>query len=344
MFCLALLQRLKYLFFSATCVMAISFDQSYIEPYLKDWLRCLIENNKAEQKLFDENQEFYVPFTGVQVKVLRLIYIICKHFDVEPQAKYMAIHILDRYWSKLFWELLSSHLSFLSPVASSSTSLNIPEFTIQQVCEKMKSQAQIAVAICIQIANKVESGLGLSQLKEILKLIDQEHEHSSMAVRSYELQVLKTLDFRFPQCLPIHAIELFLVHEELDSKPGMRETCLQLLDVSYMSHDEMFEQLFLLAQSKKYDKSEHKARIYLRLEANMAFIAASVVVCACFFHTLKPKFDTVASKLAKLIDVDPVDVFIMANILQNLVIEEEDYRPSSSGRLSRKIDEAESSR
>lgn len=101
----------------------------------------------------------------MQEEVLNLIFDVCKCYDIEIYGKHMAIHIMDRYWSKLYWNLLSKQLS--AAKLTSSSIMNVGEIVLRKVCDAMASQIKLAVAVCIQIASKVDlykTCLSLSQV------------------------------------------------------------------------------------------------------------------------------------------------------------------------------------
>lgn len=166
-----------------------------------------------------------------------------------------------------------------------------------------------------------------AQIQDLLQSFDPEREYSKSSIFSCELRVLKSLDFRLPRCLPISVIELFLAHTDLARKPRLRGTCLLLLDIAYLRHNEMFAKLHLLARGRAYDKSKPESQDFLRLEANAAFVGAAVVVCASLFFRLKSRLvKTLPAQLAKLIDMSATDVNVMANILFTYAFDEEKFK------------------
>lgn len=86
---------------------------------------------------------------------MKALFIISDRFGVEVEAKYLAVHLLDRYLGRLFWDRFSS----LPEVSHES---------MQQVRQHMSSQLKLALASCLQIASKVNlfrSGLCVSQVR-----------------------------------------------------------------------------------------------------------------------------------------------------------------------------------
>jgi hypothetical protein len=86
--------------------------------------------------------------------MVRAIFIISNSFNIEPYAKYLAVHLLDKYMSCFFWELISSYSE-------------LTEITMRQVYDKMACQMKLVLASCLQIASKVDlykTGLGISQV------------------------------------------------------------------------------------------------------------------------------------------------------------------------------------
>ncbi|XP_011495268.1 PREDICTED: uncharacterized protein LOC105360157 isoform X2 [Ceratosolen solmsi marchali] len=249
--------------------------------------------------------------------MVRAIFIISNSFHIEPYAKYLAVHLLDKYMSCLFWELISS-------------CSEVTESTMRQLYDKMSCQMKLVLASCLQIASKVDlykTGLGISQIQDLLQSIDPERDYSKSSISSCELRILKSLDFRLPLCLPIHAVEIFLAFAELSSKHLIRDTCINLLDIAYLRHEEVFRQLHLMARGCEYDKSKRVCRDFLALEASAPFIGAAVVVCSNFFFHLKRKVvESLATRLASLIEMSPIDINIMANVLFTYAVDEEDFK------------------
>ncbi|KAL7305920.1 hypothetical protein TKK_0001397 [Trichogramma kaykai] len=292
------------------------WDSSYIEPYLKDWLKYARESDEAEQQKIDNGDEFRIPYAGVQTEMISAIFSMASRFEIEPHAKYMAVHLLDRYLGLFFWELIADS--------------EITESTLRRARSEMFSQIKLVLVSCLQIASKValfSTGLGIPMVRDILQSVDPSHEYTRAIVFASEQRILKTLDFRIPYSLPIDAVQLFLAYSELPVTPELRETCLVLLDVAYLRHNEIFAELHLLARGKPYDRSHKDSRDFLKYEVNAGFIAAAVVVCSNFFFYLKKNVVMgCAAKLAALIDMSAVDVQIMANILFTNVIDKDDFK------------------
>lgn len=157
--------------------------------------------------------------------------------------------------------------------------------------------------------------------------MDSKNEYSKSSIFNCEKRILQKLDWRLPICLPIDAVELFIVYADLTSKPEVRDTCFHLLDAAYLRHTELFEQMHLLATGRHYDKSLHECRNFLELETNSAFLGAAIVVCSNFFLNLKKNIvDSLAARLANLIEISAIDVTIMANVLFSFVVDEDDLK------------------
>ncbi|OXU31238.1 hypothetical protein TSAR_014772 [Trichomalopsis sarcophagae] len=298
--------------------MARDLEYSYIGPYLRDWLEYVRKKNDADQQMIADGNEFRVPFVGVQTEMIQMIFLLSSRYDLEPQAKHMAVHLLDQYMARLFWEIVSNSPKLNDKAAE------------KQLRDKMSSQVRLVMVICLQIASKVDlykTGLDVEQVQNILKWVDSKKEYNKSSICSCEKRILEALDWRLPICLPIDAVELFLVYADLASKPKVRDSCLRLLDVAYLRHAELFEQMHLLATGRPYDKSLRVCRNFLELETNSAFLGAAIVICSNFFFCLKRKIvDSLAARLANLIEMSAVDVSIMANVLFSFVVDEDDLK------------------
>lgn len=86
--------------------------------------------------------------------MIEMIFVLSRRCNLEPHAKFLAIHLLDQYSGCLFWELVSS-----------SPQLN--DAAMKQVREKTSSQIKLVLATCLQIASKVDlykTGLDVEQV------------------------------------------------------------------------------------------------------------------------------------------------------------------------------------
>ncbi|CAB0034684.1 unnamed protein product [Trichogramma brassicae] len=132
------------------------WDSSYIEPYLKDWLKYARESDEAEQQKIDKGDEFRIPYAGVQTEMISAIFSMASRFEIEPHAKYMAVHLLDRYLGLFFWELIADS--------------EITESTLRRARSEMFSQIKLVLVSCLQIASKValfSTGLGIPMVKSL---------------------------------------------------------------------------------------------------------------------------------------------------------------------------------
>lgn len=163
-------------------------------------------------------------------------------------------------------------------------------------------------------------------MQDLLQSIDPLRDYTRKAIVASELHVLRSLDFRIPAALPLSVLELLLAYSQLPQRERLRDTCLQLLDIAYMRHEHLFGQLHLMARGFVYDKSRPECRDFLRLELDAGFVAASVLLCCAFFYHLKKSLvDTLAARLGKLLDKDPIDLSAMANLLFMSAIDEDDF-------------------
>ncbi|KAJ8667486.1 hypothetical protein QAD02_009149 [Eretmocerus hayati] len=316
--------------------MTKNLDKSSIEHYLKDWLDYLVRCNEIDRRQLLENDEFYMPYAGAQPGVIRAVFIMSDQLNVEAQAKYLAVHLYDRYAGRRFMEIIRN-----APENEDSIEACISKMT--RLRENLAEQLVLDLACCLQIASKVDlfrTGIGISQVKDLLSTIEPDEEYDSATILSSEKRILRTLDFRIPPCLGIDAIELFLVYTKLDSTPrskshpqthlhhqrNVRDLCLRLLDLAYLEHDVLFEHLHSLRHGKAYEKSWPQCRDFLAvLEASSVFIGASCVLASSFFLDLERKLVAgLAKQLVKVVHCDPADLHFMANLIFTRVMDEKD--------------------
>ncbi|XP_024870312.1 uncharacterized protein LOC112453665 [Temnothorax curvispinosus] len=289
----------------------MDLDTAYIEPLIHDWVEHLQQIvKKQEQEQMANATDFAMPFVGIPVSTVKAAFKIAEYLELEPTVKYMAIQLYDRFMCKHFWEIYKTEI-----VNTSS------EGSWLKVCNKSSNQTKLNLMSCFQLACKMDSHssvLGISQILNILHLIDKESEYTPSMISSSERRVIKTVDFKMPLYTPLQCIEILLAATGLGETPDMVNVSIDLLDLAYLKHDRLYSHLHLYYTHKDVLNEERVAIKLISLKSNILFLSAAVVYCATFFlclDTNASEEQVVVTKLAELSNTTDTDIFNMANML-----------------------------
>lgn len=87
---------------------------------------------------------------------MKAAFKIAEYLELEPNVKYMAIELYDRFMCKHFWELYKTEFA------------NDPsEASWFKICKKTSNQTKLNLMSCFQLACKMDSHsstLGISQV------------------------------------------------------------------------------------------------------------------------------------------------------------------------------------
>ncbi|KAK1123313.1 hypothetical protein K0M31_008932 [Melipona bicolor] len=289
----------------------MDLDISYIEPLLDDWLEGLQLIIKAQEKLINATDEFYMPYIAVPIPIVNAIYKITEYLHLERDIRYIAIHLYDKFMCNYFWEKYKNTDSTQS--------------SWSQICKSISSQSVLYLMSCLQLANKMNSHLNnlkIPQVLGILQRIDKKSVYTHKIIVSSEFKVFKTIGFRMPLCTPLNCIEILLAATGLKDTPRMQELTVDLLDLFYLQRKKIYSHLQCLIQGYIARNIEEK-RSLMTLESNVLFLGASVILCGTFFLYIKSEtVDVIAIKLSQLIDIKVNNIWDMANILLTMAIQE----------------------
>ncbi|XP_071577123.1 cyclin N-terminal domain-containing protein 1 isoform X2 [Temnothorax nylanderi] len=279
-----------------------------LEPLIHDWVEHLQQTmKKQEQEQIANATDFDMPFVASTVKAA---FNIAEYLELEPNVKYMAIQLYDRFMCKHFWEIYKTEIAN-----------NLSEASWFKVCDENSNQTKLTLMSCFQLACKMDShssALGISQILNILHLIDKESEYTPMMISSSEIKVIKTVEFKMPLYTPLHCIEILLAATGLGETPNMVNVSTDLLDLAYLKHDRLYSQFHLYYTHKDVLNAEHVTRKLISLKSNILFLSAAIVYCATFFlclDTNASEEQVVVTKLAELSNTTDTDIFNMANML-----------------------------
>ncbi|KAL6261326.1 hypothetical protein P5V15_008846 [Pogonomyrmex californicus] len=229
----------------------------------------------------------------------------------------MAIQLYDKFMCKYFWELYKTEIA------------NDPsEASWFRICKKTSNHTKLYLMSCFQLACKMDShsnSLGISQILNILYLIDKESEYTRNVISSSEIKVFQTVGFKMPFCTPLHCIQVLLAATGLRETPNTFNISMDLLDLAYLKHDRLYSQFHLYYAPKDARNTEYVTRKLMSLKSNMLFLSAAIVFCATFFLCLDTNAleeRVILTKLAELSDTMDTDIFNMASTLLLIATQE----------------------
>lgn len=305
----------------------MDLDTAYIEPLIHDWMKHLQQiMKKQEQEQFVNATDFAMPFIGRQRKTIpastvKAAFKIAEYLELEPNVRYMAIQLYDKFMCKHFWEIYKTEIA------------NDPsEASWSKVCKKISNRTKLNLMSCFQLACKMDSHsntLGISQILNILYLIDKESEYTPSMISSSEIKVFRTIEFKMPLYTPLHYIEILLAATGLGETPNTINISIDLLDLAYLKHDRLYSQFHNLYHVHKgvlnAKQVARNARKLISLKSNILFLSAAIVYCATFFLCLDTNASeerVIVAKLAELSNTTDADIFNMANILLSIATQE----------------------
>lgn len=248
---------------------------------------------------------------------MKAAFKIAEYLELEPNVRYMAIQLYDRFMYKHFWEIYKTEIA------------NDPSEALWfKVCKRISNQTKLNLMSCFQLACKMDShsnALGISQILNILYLIDEESEYTPDMISSSEIKVFKTVGFKMPLYTPLHYIEILLAATGLGETPNIVNVSIDLLDLAYLKHDRLYSQFHLYYIRKDVLNAEHMAKKLTSLKSNILFLSAAIVYCTMYFFCLDTNVSeeqVIIAKLAELSSTRDTDIFNMANVLLLIATQE----------------------
>lgn len=94
--------------------------------------------------------------SAIPASIMKAAFKIAEYLELEPNVKYMAIQLYDRFMCKHFWEIYKTE-----------TTNDPSEASWFEACEKVSAEAKLILMSCFQLACKMDShstALGISQV------------------------------------------------------------------------------------------------------------------------------------------------------------------------------------
>ncbi|XP_012252813.2 cyclin N-terminal domain-containing protein 1-like [Athalia rosae] len=285
----------------------MELDTAYIEHLIQDWLQHVLEENAKQEQIFKEGTEFIIPYMAVPLPVIRTIFVISGHFGLAPNARYLTVHLFDKFMCNHFCELYAAKMG-----------MDPTESCWPQICKAISSQAKLKLMSCMQLASKMDShskGLSISQVIQMLQWLDNECEFTRGMVFSAEFKVYKTVNFRIPLITPFHCVEILLAATKLSCIPAVHDICINLLDLAYLQHDRIYSHLQLMIRGN-HEHTESDSGNVMALESDMLYLGAAVVQCSISFLPMKESVGKhLIQKLSDFVGIAETDIWKLANLL-----------------------------
>ncbi|XP_012270571.1 uncharacterized protein LOC105694460 isoform X2 [Orussus abietinus] len=251
---------------------------------------------------------------AVPMPVVKAIFIITSHFELGPNARYLAVYLYDKFMHNHFNEI------YMAEVEN-----GLKEISWVQTCSKVSSQAKLCLMSCIQLASKMDSpskALGISQVLCMLRCIAPTCTYTHNMIFNSEFKVFKTVGFQIPLFTPLHYIEVLLAATDLTQTPEIFNISIHLLDLAFLQHEQLYTHLQMNVHGR-ISMTYLDKKNYAALETNMLFLSASIVLGSTFFLCLEKKaIKNLVLKLSNLIEIQVQDILDMGNLLFSMVVQD----------------------
>ncbi|XP_043472906.1 cyclin N-terminal domain-containing protein 1-like isoform X2 [Leptopilina heterotoma] len=279
----------------------MDFDSAYIDPFLDEWLSCLQEKSRQQEKFILEKSKFFIPNIELNDSDVRLIFNIIEQFKCHSNAKYLAVHLFEKYVNFKMKQNLD---------------LN-PNYIIN------KSEMKLRLLSCIQLASKMDSNedyLKISHIKRILKEMDPDRIYPNKVILDSEFYVFKSVEFEIPTYTTKNCVDVLLAASGLRNTLEIVKSASKLLDLSY--HEELHSNLKTIthegSRTEFFDDRNN-----LLLKSNALVLGASIIFSSVFFMNMeKGNLKELLKKVAVLVELKETDIWDMSNSLLSLSYQE----------------------
>ncbi|XP_066603287.1 cyclin N-terminal domain-containing protein 1-like [Prorops nasuta] len=290
----------------------MDLDSAYLDTLIDDWTKYFQDLSKDYDERHDKENLFQLPFLGVPSTIVKAIFKITKYLQLGIHTKYLTVHLYDNFMCNYFWEVYKA----TGGPSDSSWS---------QICKKISHQSKLYLMSCLQLASKMDSHskcIGIPEVIEVLRSLDNKREYTRSTIFSSEFKVFKVVGYRMPFYTPLSCIEVLLVGVGLNQIPNIYEIAMNLLDMVYLQHEQLYSHLQLLVHGSTA-KTIVEKRKHIALRKNVLLLSASIILCATFFSSLDESVsENVANKLENLVSVNSNEILNMANIVLLIALQD----------------------
>ncbi|XP_029178854.1 cyclin N-terminal domain-containing protein 1-like isoform X2 [Nylanderia fulva] len=301
----------------------MNLDTAYIGPLIDDWMDHLKEiMREREQEIINEKRDLILPCVALTTHIMKAAIYIADCLTLEPHVKqhvkYMAVELFDKFMNKSFWEACNANMEN-----------NDEWYEVYQ--KKTCNYLKLYLVSCFQLASKMNShanSLTITQVLELLQILDQNYECTQDMVSFMEKEIFKKVEFKMPLYTPVYCIEVLLTATGLGETPSTVEISMKLLDVAYLKYKTVYHhyQSYCLRQNILMSEEEKDLKLRI-LKSNTLFLSAAIVLCTTYFINSGISDSDIitkkimADKLAELTDTNSTGITVMSNILFQIVMD-----------------------
>lgn len=288
----------------------MDFDSAYIDPLLDEWVSFLHEKSKELEKVILEKSKFFIPIIGLRTNDVKLIFNIIEQFKFHRNAKYLAVHLFEKYINFKIWETCNTVHDNVNP-----------NYISKREAVNNKPEIKLRLLSCIQIASKMDSNedyLKISHIKNMLRKIDPDRHYSNKIILDSEFYVFKSVEFEMPTYTPKSCVDVLLAASGLRNTLEIAKSSSRLLDLSYICNEELYSNLRVVTHEGT-QAAFLNDRSALLLKSDGLFLGASIIFSSVFFINMEKKnLKELLKKVAFLVELKETDIWDMANLLFNL--------------------------
>ncbi|XP_071451701.1 cyclin N-terminal domain-containing protein 1-like [Hetaerina americana] len=298
-----------------------NWDFRNLDYMLQDWLVYL----KIQSKMPPSGRLWKntLPFLAIPESVVELIFLISEKLEQPPEVRYLTVELFDRFIMRHFTTLHEN--VFKKP--------GVKNFKMwSKVVSRVQNQVLLRVMSCIQLSSKFVTHYQVLSPKTIRQfLVEAGHSFTITSIIASEMRVFKTLDFKVPLSSPLVHFETLLTILIKDFEAWKGKTYeaeilepvyglgLQILDIAFMSHHELYSSLFCMATGEIGPIGDQRIK-FLGVECDNLFLVAGVISCAAdlLYHQENDLAARVLIHLSSTTGIPKKDIYGLASILKKL--------------------------
>lgn len=278
---------------------------------LQDWLNLLIIRNSQAVDLANPVQGYLLTLDCVQY-----LFLTCERLKMSSEVKYLSLELFDRFMLK--------HLQDLHEHVLNSTHSRERGQEWVEIKGRVNNQVVLRILSCIQIASKLTSHyriLGPNKAKRFL--MDGGHCYNLESILQSELRILKTLSFNVSIPSPLVYLEALLeVLGQTDEEIGVKilhGVSLNLLDMVYLQHSEVYSRLHQLATNGSPIAEKDRDK-FSSVRADKMLLMATLITAAAYIVN-RDVHEKVMVQLSQMTRIPAQDIADFCSIILQLLME-----------------------
>ncbi|XP_011674143.1 cyclin N-terminal domain-containing protein 1 [Strongylocentrotus purpuratus] len=275
---------------------------------------CCLSPNLLEELLFTQaasNERQTQKATAEQGifkcgSLVECVFIICEKTKQPPETRYIAAELFDRFMRAHIPNLKEKvRESHMAPKQRNISLQNEWKHTLRKLCKHLLP----FMVSCVQIASKLCSHYNIVTCRRCAELLqDKGHRYQPCKVLTFELLVMKTLNYNLHVASPLSYVETLLEimgHNDPDTPVKvLHETCLKVLDVVYIKRKLVYERLLQLAVGDSPVNPQTRSK-FAPVENDVMLLATATIGAAAYF-TDTNSLQMICDHLARITRI-PID-------------------------------------